>query len=151
MRAVIQRVSRASVEVEGKLAGAIEKGVLIFLGVEPADATADIDWLVNKVSSLRVFEDEDGKMNVSLSQSGFQALVVSQFTLYGNLKKGSRPSFNRAALPKVAIPLYESFVDKLAVALEQKIPTGVFGAHMNIECINDGPVTLIVDTKNRNF
>lgn len=155
MRAVIQRVTQASVVVDGTTVGAIGEagigGVLIFLGVGQNDHLEDADWLVRRVVQLRIFEDADGRMNRSLLDIGGRALVVSQFTLYGSLKKGNRPSFNRAALPDKAIPIYEHFVSSLSVALGKPVPTGCFGEHMDVEAHNDGPVTLIVDTKDRNF
>jgi D-tyrosyl-tRNA(Tyr) deacylase len=151
MRAVIQRVSRASVVVKGSSVGAIQCGVLIFLGVGKADSAEDIKWLVGRIIKLRIFEDETGKMNRSLLEIEGEALVVSQFTLFGSLKKGNRPSFNRAALPELAVPLYEQFVEELSAALGRPVPTGCFGQHMAIEAHNDGPVTLVVDTQARDF
>ena len=151
MRAVIQRVSRASVVVNQQTTGSIAAGLLIFLGVGKQDAAEDLAWLVGRITKLRVFEDADGRMNHSLIDTGGEALVISQFTLYGSLKKGNRPSFNRAALPDQAVPLYEQFVAELSVALGKSVPTGCFGAHMDIEAHNDGPVTLVLDSKERDF
>ena len=151
MRAVIQRVSRASVVVNQQTTGSIAAGVLIFLGVGREDGAEDVAWLIGRITKLRIFEDGAGRMQRSLLDTGGEALVISQFTLYGSLKKGNRPSFNRAALPDQAVPLYEQFVAELSAALGQPVPTGCFGAHMDIEAHNDGPVTLVVDTKERDF
>ena len=151
MRAVIQRVSRASVVVNQQTTGSIAAGVLIFLGVGREDGAEDVSWLVGRITKLRIFEDGAGRMQRSLLDTGGEALVISQFTLYGSLKKGNRPSFNRAALPDQAVPLYEQFVAELSAALGQSVPTGCFGAHMDIEAHNDGPVTLVVDSKERDF
>ena len=151
MRAVIQRVDRANVSIEGRIKGEIDEGLLLFLGVCGEDSEADIDWLVNKVAGLRVFEDAQDVMNISLRDAGGGVLVISQFTLYGSLVKGSRPSFNRAAKPEIAIPLYELFIDKLSGALGKPIPSGEFGAMMEVDSLNHGPLTLIIDTKERKF
>lgn len=151
MRAVIQRVREASVAVEGRIVGAIGPGLLVFAGVESADTDEDVAWLANKITSLRVFEDETGRMNRSLVETGGQILLISQFTLYGSLKKGSRPSFNRAAPPEQAREYWERLHRALAAGLGRPVPTGVFGAMMAIQAANDGPVTLVVDTKQKNF
>lgn len=151
MRAVIQRVARAEVAVDGAVIGQIDQGLLIFLGVGKEDTPADADWLVARVVKLRVFERETGRMDHSLLDISGEALVISQFTLFGSLKKGNRPSFNRAALPAHAVPLYEYFVAQLSEALGRPVPTGAFGAHMDIHAENDGPVTLVVDTQDREF
>ncbi|MGZ0656661.1 D-aminoacyl-tRNA deacylase [Coraliomargarita sp. W4R72] len=152
MRAVIQRVSKAKVSVAGAVMGQIGPGVLVFLGVGQQDAEADADWLVGRIVKLRIFESEaGGRMNESLLAIAGEALVISQFTLFGSLRKGNRPSFNRAALPEQAVPLYEYFVAQLAQALGKNVPTGRFGEHMDIEAQHDGPVTLVVDTKERDF
>ncbi|KRP36552.1 MAG: D-tyrosyl-tRNA(Tyr) deacylase [Opitutaceae bacterium BACL24 MAG-120322-bin51] len=151
MRAVIQRVSQASVVVSQNTTGSIEAGVLIFLGVGQADCAEDVEWLVGRIAKLRVFDDEAGRMNRSLIDIGGDALVISQFTLFGSLKKGNRPSFNRAALPERAVPLYEQFVRELSTTLGKEVPTGCFGEHMQIEAHHDGPVTLVIDTKARDF
>ncbi len=151
MRAVIQRVSKASVQVDGQVVGAIGKGVLLFLGVGQEDGPDDIDWLIGRVTRLRIWEDADDRMNQSLLDVEGEVLVISQFTLFGNLKKGNRPSFNRAALPEAAVPLYEQFVAKLSEVLQKPVPTGRFGKHMDIEAQNDGPITLVVDTKQKDF
>lgn len=145
MRAVVQRVSSASVCVEGERVGSIDQGLLVLLGVSGKDTAADAEWLVEKIVNLRVFEDEERKLNRSLLDVGGKLLVVSQFTLYGNCRKGRRPSFVEAAPPEVADALYIVFVTK---AKERNIPvqTGVFQAHMMVELVNDGPVTLIIDT-----
>ena len=151
MRAVIQRVSQASVVVKGTTVGRIRAGVLVFLGVGKEDSAEDVAWLVARIVKLRIFEDEPGRMNHSLLDIEGEALVISQFTLFGSLKKGNRPSFNRAALPEQAVPLYEQFVHELSDALGKPVPTGCFGEQMDIEAHNDGPVTLIVDSKERGF
>lgn len=151
MRAVIQRVSRASVMVNQETTGSIAAGMLIFLGVGQDDGAEDVAWLVGRITKLRIFEDGEGRMHHSLLDIGGAALVISQFTLFGSLKKGNRPSFNRAALPEQAVPLYERFVDELSAVLGKPVPTGCFGAHMDIEAHNDGPVTLVVDSKERDF
>lgn len=145
MRAVLQRVSRASVTVDGRITGQVGTGVLVLLGVGPDDGTAQVDWLARKIAGLRIFEDEAGKMNHGLVDIGGGALVVSQFTLFGDTRKGRRPSFTRAAHPSHAEPLYEAFCDALA-AQGVRVGRGVFGAHMDVELVNDGPVTLILET-----
>ncbi|MGN0835394.1 MAG: D-aminoacyl-tRNA deacylase [Candidatus Spyradosoma sp.] len=151
MRAVIQRVKRASVCVDGNVVGAIGKGMLILLGVETGDTEADADWLAARLARVRIFEDAEGKMNLAARDVGGSALVVSQFTLFGTMRKGSRPSFNRAAVPAEAIPLYESFTAKLSALLERPVPTGRFGAMMDVELVNDGPVTLTLDSRRPDF
>ncbi len=147
MRAVIQRVKSASVTVDRAVVGAIKKGILILLGVESGDTASDLEWLVSRLARVRIFEDENGKMNLSIREVGGEALVVSQFTLFGSMKKGSRPSFNRAAVPAEAIPLYETFVAALSEALGKAVPTGKFGAMMDVALVNDGPVTLVLDSR----
>lgn len=151
MRAVVQRVSKASVVVNGKANGSIERGLLVFLGVGQEDTEEDIAWLASKICGLRVFEDEEGKMNLPLTDIGGGILLISQFTLFGHMKKGFRPSFNRAAPPSLAIPLYEKFHKELERLLDKTVPTGCFGEMMDINAHNDGPVTLILDTKQRDF
>lgn len=151
MRAVVQRVKRASVSADGSVVGAIGKGMLILLGVEVGDTEADADWLATRLARVRIFEDADGKMNLAARDVGGSALVVSQFTLFGTMRKGSRPSFNRAAVPAEAIPLYESFTAKLSALLERPVPTGRFGAMMDVELVNDGPVTLTLDSRCPDF
>lgn len=147
MRAVIQRVSRASVGVDGEVVGEIGAGMLILLGVEAGDTDSDLSWLVSRVARIRIFDDENGKMNLSVRDIGGNALVVSQFTLFGSMKKGSRPSYNRAAVPAEAIPLYEKFVAELSAAIEKPVPTGKFGAMMEVSLVNDGPVTVLLDSR----
>ena len=151
MRAVIQRVASASVRVEDAVVGAIGPGLLIFLGVGREDTETDADWLARRILKLRVFERENGRMDASLLDVAGEALVVSQFTLFGSLKKGNRPSFNRAALPETAVPLYEYFTAALAGGLGRPVPTGCFGEQMAVDAQNDGPVTLVVDTRDRDF
>ncbi|EZH74564.1 D-tyrosyl-tRNA(Tyr) deacylase [Aquimarina atlantica] len=149
MRAVIQRVSEASVHVEGKMVSSINQGLLILIGIEEKDSQEDIDWLSGKISRLRIFADEAGVMNKSILDIDGDAIVVSQFTLHASIKKGNRPSYIKAAKPDIAIPLYESFVQRFELDLGKKIGTGVFGADMKISLLNDGPVTITVDTKNK--
>jgi D-tyrosyl-tRNA(Tyr) deacylase len=149
MRAVIQRVSRASVTVEGQLISAIEGGLLVLLGIEGADGPDDIEWLSAKIVNLRIFNDETGVMNVSVKEIGGELLIVSQFTLHASTKKGNRPSYIRASKGDVAIPLYEKMVGRLEQDLGRRIYTGVFGADMKVELLNDGPVTIVIDTKNK--
>lgn len=149
MRATIQRVTTASVRVDGKVISKISNGLLIFLGIEDADTVDDIKWLSNKIVNLRIFNDEEGVMNLSLQQEEGEALVISQFTLHASTKKGNRPSYIKAAKPEIAIPLYESFVAQLEKDLGKKVRTGVFGADMKVALLNDGPVTIQIDTKNR--
>ncbi len=149
MRVVIQRVKEASVSVQGVKISEIQKGLLILVGVETQDTQQDINWLVAKVAKLRIFEDLDGAMNVSLQDIGADVIVVSQFTLHASTKKGNRPSYIKAAKQEVAIPLYQGFVDSLEKALDKKIQTGKFGAMMDVALINDGPVTITIDSKNK--
>ncbi|HKS36823.1 MAG TPA: D-aminoacyl-tRNA deacylase [Verrucomicrobiae bacterium] len=149
MRAVIQRVSEASVSVNGQVRGAIQKGLLVFLAVEEADTREDIEWLSGKISRLRVFDDLEGVMNVSVREAGGDILAISQFTLFASTKKGNRPSYSRAARPEVATPFYEAFTGKLAEELGRPVQTGEFGADMKVSLVNDGPVTIIIDSKSR--
>jgi D-tyrosyl-tRNA(Tyr) deacylase len=149
MRAVIQRVTRAAVIINNKNVANIDKGLLVLLGIEPEDTQEDIIWLSGKISRLRIFDDENGVMNLSINDSNGDAIVVSQFTLHASTKKGNRPSYIKAARPEIAIPLYESFVQQLQQDLGKDIQTGEFGAYMQLDFINDGPVTLLIDTKNR--
>lgn len=151
MRAVIQRVLKASVSVEGGVVGSINKGLLVFLGVSGEDTQADIEWLTSKIHSLRVFEDAEGRMNDSLESINGDVLVISQFTLFGNLGKGSRPSFNRAAPPEFGERMYEDFLKVLSGKLEGRVASGQFGAMMHIDAHNWGPVTLVVDTQDKRF
>lgn len=149
MKAVIQRASSASVTVKGEIISSIATGVVILLGITPDDTSEDIQWLSNKIANLRIFGDEQDVMNLSLLDVGGDAIVVSQFTLMASTKKGNRPSYTKAAPPKIATPLYEEFIQKLESILNKKVGTGVFGADMKVELINDGPVTIIIDTKNK--
>jgi len=149
MRAVIQRVSKASVTVDGKQISAIEQGVLILIGIENEDTQDDIDWLTNKIVNLRIFNDDDGVMNMSLLATNGDAIVVSQFTLHASTKKGNRPSYIKAARPEVAIPLYEAFIATIESKMDKKVGTGIFGADMKVELLNDGPVTILIDTKDK--
>ena len=149
MRAVIQRVLHASVTIEGKVKSAIGHGFLILLGVCDEDTSEDAEWLVKKISALRVFDDENGVMNVDIHGVGGEALVVSQFTLFASYKKGNRPSWFRAARHEISVPLYEEFCTRLSEALGKPVGTGEFGAEMKVELLNDGPVTICMDTKNK--
>ena len=149
MRLVIQRVTHASVTIEGKVKSAIGSGLLILVGVESADTTEDVDWLVRKVAALRIFDDEQGVMNRSVQDINGEALVVSQFTLFASTKKGNRPSWLKAAPHNISIPLYEAFCQRLSQAMGKPVGTGEFGADMKVELLNDGPVTILMDTKNK--
>lgn len=149
MRAVIQRVTEASVTIDGKVKSSIGAGLLVLLGVEDADAKEDIEWLSAKIVNLRVFNDENGVMNVSVKDAGGNIIIVSQFTLHASTKKGNRPSYIKAAKPETAIPLYEKFVQQMSDDLEKPVLTGEFGADMKVCLLNDGPVTIIIDTKNK--
>jgi D-tyrosyl-tRNA(Tyr) deacylase len=149
MRAVIQRVSSASVTIENEVAGAIESGLVVLLGVEEADTTEDIEWLAGKIANLRMFADEAGAMSRSVLESGGNVLLISQFTLFASTKKGTKPSWHRAAKPDVAVPLYEAMIVRLNAILGRPIATGRFGAMMQVSLVNDGPVTLLLDTKAR--
>lgn len=151
MRAVVQRVKSASVSVGGNVVGEIGAGMLVLLGVENGDSERDVEWLVSRLARVRIFDDGEGKMNLSVRDVGGNALVVSQFTLFGSMKKGSRPSFNRAAVPAQAIPLYEKFIAELSAALGETVPTGRFGAMMDVALVNDGPVTLVLDSRAPEF
>jgi len=149
MKAVIQRVSRASVVVEEHLISKIDKGLLILIGIEDQDTFTDIKWLSNKITNLRIFNDENGVMNTSLKAVDGEALVVSQFTLHASTKKGNRPSYIKASKPEIAIPLYKGFVQQLEYDLGKKVGKGIFGAAMKVDLLNDGPVTIVIDTKNK--
>ena len=149
MKAVIQRVSKASVTIDNKIKAFIQQGVLILLGIEVQDTQDDINWLSNKITNLRIFDDENGVMNNSLHDSDGEVIVVSQFTLHASTKKGNRPSYIKAAKPSIAVPLYNKFIDTLESMLGKKIQTGEFGSDMKLEIHNDGPVTIIIDTKNK--
>lgn len=149
MRVVIQRVSQATVEVNEKIISSIGQGMLIFVGIENQDNDEDIQWLSKKICGLRIFDDADGVMNLSVMDIGGEILAVSQFTLHARVKKGNRPSYIDAARPNISVPLYDRFVKQLAADLSRKVQTGVFGAHMQVKLVNDGPVTLIIDSKDR--
>ncbi|MBQ2011772.1 MAG: D-aminoacyl-tRNA deacylase [Bacteroidaceae bacterium] len=149
MKAVIQRVSHASVTIEGSVKSSIEKGYLILLGICNEDSQEDIDWLVHKIVNLRIFDDENGVMNRNILDANGNIIVVSQFTLMASYKKGNRPSWIRAAGHETAVPLYESFVSTLSTAMGRPVGTGEFGADMKVELLNDGPVTICMDTKNK--
>lgn len=149
MRAVVQRVSEASVVIGGEVAGRIGRGVLVLVGVEVGDSPGDADWLASKIVALRIFPDDEGKMNRSLVEAGGEALVVSQFTLHAGTKKGNRPSFVRAAPPEEAVPLYERFVAEIERGLGRPVARGVFAADMQVALVNDGPVTIIIDSRSR--
>ena len=148
MIAVVQRVSAASVTIENRIKSTIASGLLVLLGVEDADNLEDIDWLASKIVNLRIFNDEQGVMNVGVKDVNGEILVVSQFTLHASIKKGNRPSYIKAAKPEIAIPLYESFVKVVQSNLGKEVQTGEFGADMKVSLVNDGPVTIIIDTKN---
>ena len=149
MRAVIQRVSQASVIIDEREVASINHGLLIFLGIEIEDTNEDAKWLTNKISSLRIFSDEQGKMNKSVTEVDGEAIVVSQFTLHAKTKKGNRPSYIKSAKPEQAIPLYEQFKEDLSIAIEKEAQSGEFGAAMKVSLTNDGPVTIIIDSKNK--
>jgi len=149
MRAVIQRVSQASVTIAGSVTGEIGAGLLVLLGIEVSDSAEDLDWLTGKIARLRVFNDDQGVMNRSIVEINGCILVVSQFTLFASTRKGNRPSYVRAARPEIAIPLYEAFLDKLARELGKPVESGEFGADMKVSLVNDGPVTILIDTKSR--
>jgi D-tyrosyl-tRNA(Tyr) deacylase len=149
MRVVIQRVSTAEVKVEGSIIGAIKKGLLVLVGIEEADNKEDIIWLSNKIVNLRIFDDENGVMNESLLDCKGDLLLISQFTLHASTKKGNRPSYIGAAKPPIAIPLYESMISQLTMDLGKSIATGKFGADMKVSLVNDGPVTITIDSKNK--
>lgn len=149
MRVVIQRTTHASVTINGQQKSAIGKGMLILVGIEESDGTEDIDWLCRKIVNLRIFDDENGVMNRSILETKGDILVVSQFTLHASTKKGNRPSYIRAARPEISVPLYEQFCSALGQALGKPVETGEFGADMKVELLNDGPVTICIDTKNK--
>jgi D-tyrosyl-tRNA(Tyr) deacylase len=149
MRAVIQRVSRASVTINNKIRSEIGQGLLVFVGIEDADDTTDVEWLSNKIVQLRIFNDSNSVMNLSVLETGGDIMVISQFTLHAKTKKGNRPSYIKAARPETAVPLYNRFVDRLTQLSGKETATGEFGAMMDIGLVNDGPVTIIIDTKNK--
>jgi len=149
MRAVLQRVTQASCVVDGEITGQIKTGFLVLLGIEDADTNEDLDWLAQKIVGMRVFGDENDLMNKALADVDGDILLISQFTLFAATKKGNRPGFTRAARPDVAVPLYEKMIEKLSVLSGKKIQTGIFGADMKVSLLNDGPVTIVIDTKNK--
>ena len=149
MRAVIQRVTRASVTIEGKIHGQIDCGLVVLIGIEDADTREDVEWLSNKIVNLRIFNDENEVMNTSVKDVKGNILLISQFTLHGSTKKGNRPSYIRSSKPEIAIPIYEKMIQQLSTDLGKQIQTGIFGADMKVELLNDGPVTIVIDTKNR--
>lgn len=149
MKAVIQRVTHASVIVEGKTISEIKKGILVLLGITAIDTSEDINWLSNKITNLRIFNDDNGVMNNSIRQADGDMIIVSQFTLLASTKKGNRPSYIKAAKPEIAIPLYDQFIQQIEKDLDKKVGTGIFGADMKINLQNDGPVSIIIDTKNK--
>lgn len=149
MKIVIQRVSRASVSIDGQIRAAIEAGMLILVGIQADDNDEDIEWLTGKICNLRIFDDENGVMNRSILETGGDILAVSQFTLMARTRKGNRPSYIDAAKPEISVPLYENFVKSLSEYLKKEVKTGVFGADMKVELINNGPVTILIDSKNR--
>ena len=149
MKAVIQRVSQSSVTINNEIVAQIQQGLLVLVGIEDADNQEDINWLASKIANLRIFEDESEIMNLSLKDIDGEMIVVSQFTLHALTKKGNRPSYIKASKPEIAIPLYESFVQQMEIELGKKIQTGQFGADMKVGLVNDGPVTIIIDTKNK--
>ncbi|HEX7414692.1 MAG TPA: D-aminoacyl-tRNA deacylase [Bacteroidia bacterium] len=149
MRIVIQRVQSAAVSINQSVFSSIEKGLLVLVGIEEADTAEDINWLCHKIIDLRIFADHAGKMNLSIKEVGGDILVISQFTLHASTKKGSRPSYLKAAKPEVAIPLYESFIAALSHLFQKPVKTGVFGADMQVSLLNDGPITICIDSKNR--
>lgn len=149
MRAVIQRVKKADVTIDNNLKGKINQGYLILLGIENEDTQKDIEWLSSKIVKLRIFDDNDGVMNLSINEIDGDILLISQFTLHAKVKKGNRPSYIRAAKPEISIPIYKKFIQQLEIDLGKKIQLGEFGANMQVSLINDGPVTIIIDTKNK--
>jgi len=151
MRVVIQRVSEASVAIEGELTSSIQQGLLVLAGFENADTHEDLDWICKKITQLRVFNDQRGVMNLSVKEIEGEILAISQFTLHAKTKKGNRPSYIHAAPPEISIPLYNQFVETLSENLGTKVKTGVFGAHMIVKLVNDGPVTIIIDSRNKDF
>ena len=149
MRVVIQRVMEASVTIKNEIVSEIKNGLLILIGIEDSDTLEDIEWLCNKIASLRIFNDNKGIMNISITDIGGELMVVSQFTLHASTKKGNRPSYIRASKPEIAVNLYDQFIQKLKEISKLSVKTGKFGANMKVSLINDGPVTIIMDTKNK--
>ena len=149
MRVVIQKVTEASVSIENQIVASIDKGLLVLVGIEDGDTNEDIAWLSSKIVNLRVFDDDNGVMNLSVKEVEGEVLIVSQFTLHASTKKGNRPSYIKAARPEVAIPIYEAFIKQVETLLGKRVPTGQFGAMMQVSLCNDGPVTILIDTKNK--
>ena len=149
MRVVIQKVTEASVSIENQIVASIDKGLLVLVGIEDGDTNEDIAWLSSKIVNLRVFDDDNGVMNLSVKEVEGEVLIVSQFTLYASTKKGNRPSYIKAARPEVAIPIYEAFIKQVESLLGKRVPTGQFGAMMQVSLCNDGPVTILIHTKNK--
>ena len=149
MRVVIQKVTQASVSIENQIVASIDKGLLVLVGIEDSDANEDIVWLSAKIVNLRIFDDDNGVMNLSVKEVEGEVLIVSQFTLHASTKKGNRPSYIKAARPEVAIPVYEAFIKQVETLLGKKVPTGQFGAMMQVSLCNNGPVTILIDTKNK--
>ena len=149
MRVVIQKVTQASVSIENQIVGSIDKGLLVLVGIEDGDTNEDITWLSSKIVNLRVFDDDNGVMNLSVKEVEGEVLIVSQFTLHASTKKGNRPSYIKAARPEVAIPIYEAFIKQVESLLGKRVPTGQFGAMMQVSLCNDGPVTILIDTKSK--
>ena len=149
MRVIVQRVSKASVKVDGEIVGKIEKGLLVFVGIENLDNEEDVTWISKKIVQMRIFDDEKGVMNESVRDVGGGILLVSQFTLHASTRKGNRPSYSKASKGEIAIPLYEKVISGLAEELGKRVETGIFGGDMQVELLNDGPVTIFIDTKNR--
>jgi D-aminoacyl-tRNA deacylase len=149
MRVVIQRVTQSSVTIEGKIHAEISQGLMILLGIEETDTKEDIEWLCGKIARLRIFDDPNGIMNLSITDIGGEVLLISQFTLHASTKKGNRPSYIKAASPAIAVPLYETFKSELASQINMNVKTGLFGAMMQVSLVNDGPVTIIIDSKNK--
>ena len=149
MRVVIQKVTQASVSIENQIVASIDKGLLVLVGIEDGDTNEDIAWLSSKIVNLRIFDDANGVMNLSVKEVEGEVLIVSQFTLHASTKKGNRPSYIKAARPEVAIPIYEVFIKQVESLLGKRVPTGQFGAMMQVSLCNDGPVTILIDTKNK--
>ena len=149
MRVVIQKVTEASVSIENQTVASIDKGLLVLVGIEDGDTNEDIAWLSSKIVNLRVFDDDNGVMNLSVKEVEGEVLIVSQFTLHASTKKGNRPSYIKAARPEVAIPIYEAFIKQVESLLGKRVPTGQFGAMMQVSLCNNGPVTILIDTKNK--
>lgn len=149
MIVVVQRVSSASITIDNNVTASIQSGIVVLVGIEEADGKDDIDWLASKIINLRIFNDVDGVMNLSVKEVNGEAMIVSQFTLHASTRKGNRPSYIKAAKPSHAIPIYETFIDEVSKLLGKEVKTGIFGADMKVSLVNDGPVTIIIDTKNK--